>query len=37
MLDETGWRVNGQNHWWWVFTNNDAALYQIDKSRGSKV
>ena len=35
--DETGWRVNGQNHWLWVFTNKDAAWYQIDKSRGSKV
>ena len=35
--DETGWRVNGQNHWLWVFSNKDAALYQIDKSRGSKV
>jgi transposase len=35
--DETSWRVNGQNHWLWVFTNKDTALYQIDKSRGSKV
>ena len=35
--DETGWRVNGQNHWLWVFTNKDAALYLIDKSRGGKV
>ena len=35
--DETGWRVNGQNHWLWLFTNKDAALYLIDKSRGSKV
>jgi hypothetical protein len=35
--DETGWRVNGQNYWLWVFTNKDAALYHIDKSRGSKV
>ena len=35
--DETGWRFNGENHWLWVFTNNDAALYQIDKSRSSKV
>lgn len=35
--EETGWRVNGQNHWLWVFSNKDAALYQIDKSRGSKV
>lgn len=33
-------RVGGglsQNHWLWVFANKDAALYQIDKSRGSKV
>ena len=35
--DEMGWRVNGENHWLWVFTNKDAALYQIDKSRGSKI
>jgi regulator of replication initiation timing len=35
--DETGWRVNGQNHWLWVFANKDAALYHIDKSRGGKV
>jgi len=35
--DETGWRVNGRNHWLWVFTNKQAALYLIDKSRGSKV
>ena len=35
--DETGWRVEGENHWLWVFTNKDAALYHIDKSRGSKV
>ena len=35
--DETGWRVDGQNHWLWVFTNKDTALYLIDKSRGSKV
>ncbi len=35
--DETGWRVNGQNQWLWLFTNKDAALYLIDKSLGSKV
>jgi len=35
--DETGWRVGGENWWLWVFTNKDATLYQIDKSRGSKV
>jgi hypothetical protein len=33
---ETGWRVDGQNHWLGVFSNKDTALYQIDKSRGSK-
>ncbi|MFW0860068.1 MAG: IS66 family transposase, partial [Dehalococcoidia bacterium] len=35
--DETGWRVNGQNYWLWVFTNKNAALYHIDQSRGGKV
>lgn len=35
--DETGWRVDGDNHWLWVFTNKDAALYHIDESRGGKV
>ena len=35
--DETGWRVNGNNHWLWIFTNKDAALYHIDESRGGKV
>ncbi|WP_146561277.1 IS66 family transposase [Posidoniimonas corsicana] len=33
--DETGWRVNGQTHWLWCFTNNQLTFYQIDKSRGS--
>jgi len=35
--DETGWRVDGGNHWLWVFTNKYAAFYQIDKSCGGKV
>jgi len=35
--DETGWRVNGDNHWLWIFTNKDATLYHIDESRGGKV
>lgn len=33
----TGRRVKGENWWLWVFTNKAATLYQIDKSRGSKV
>ncbi len=36
-IDETGWRVDGENFWLWVFVTDDAALYVIDKSRGSKV
>jgi hypothetical protein len=35
--DETGWRVDGQNHWLLAFTNKDVALYLIDESRSSKV
>jgi transposase len=33
--DETGWRVNGQTHWLWCFTNQRSCYYQIDQSRGS--
>jgi len=35
--DEIGWRVKGEHRWLWIFTNELAILYQIDKSRGSKV
>jgi transposase len=33
--DETGWRVNGETHWLWCFTNHETTFYQIDRSRGS--
>ena len=33
--DETGWRVDGQTHWLWCFTNHRNCYYLIDKSRGS--
>lgn len=36
-LDETGWRINGKNHWLWDFISHQIALYVIDKSRGHKV
>ena len=38
-VDETGWRINGENHWLWAFIaeKEAIALYKIDKSRGSKV
>ena len=35
--DETGWRVNGETHWLWCFTNPSLTYYVIDKSRGSGV
>lgn len=36
-IDETSWKVNGNNHWLWVFINNVVALFVLSKSRGSKV
>ena len=35
--DETGWRINGQNVWCWVFCNPRLALYLIDQHRSSAV
>jgi transposase-like protein len=38
-VDETGWRINGKNHWLWAFISEKEkiVLYKIDRSRGSKV
>lgn len=36
-IDETGWRINGDNHWLWVFISDVVTLYVISHSRGSKV
>ncbi len=36
-VDETGWRVDGANHWLWIFVNDMVTLYVISRSRGSKV
>lgn len=35
--DETGARVNGDNHWLWVLTSPLHTLFHVDKSRGSEV
>lgn len=35
--DETGWRINGINHWLWTFITEKAAFYTIDKRRSSEV
>ncbi len=36
-IDETRWRINGDNHWLWVFVNDVITLYIVSHSRGSKV
>lgn len=36
-IDETGWRINGRNHWLWIFINKEVALYVVRKQRSSKV
>jgi len=36
-IDETGWKVDGKNHWLWKFSNKKICLSHIDKSRGQKV
>jgi hypothetical protein len=36
-VDETGWRVDGVNHWLWVFVNEVVARYGLSHRRGSKM
>jgi hypothetical protein len=36
-VDETGWRVNGENFWLWDFVNKRVALFRIEKERASRV
>jgi len=35
--DETGWRVDGINHWLWCFAAVGAIVYLIDRSRSGTV
>ena len=35
--DESGWRIDGVNHYIWLFITNEIALYKIRKSRASEV
>lgn len=35
--DETGWKINGKNHWLWAFVTEMWAHYAIRKGRGSKI
>ena len=36
-IDETSWRINGKNHWLWIFINKEVALFIVRKKRSSKV
>lgn len=36
-VDETGWRVGGDNWWLWAFVTKRLALYKAAHSRGSKI
>lgn len=36
-IDETSWRINGKNHWLWIFINKEVALYVVNKKRSSSV
>lgn len=35
--DETGWRLNSESAWAWVFTNYQYTLYTISRSRGHQI
>jgi transposase len=36
-MDETSWRVDGQNQWLWTLLDPGHTLFHIDPSRGQKV
>lgn len=35
--DETGWRLNGLNHWVWCIVNEEAVWYKVHRRRSYKV
>lgn len=36
-MDETSWRIDGENSWLWIFINKEIALYVVNQKRSSKV
>lgn len=36
-IDETGWSIDGERHWLWVFSTQELTFTVIRKSRGAKV
>jgi len=35
--DETGWRVNGEQWWTWIWRNDKVTVYTTEKSRGREI
>lgn len=35
--DETGWRIEGQNAWCWMFSSPESIIYTIEETRGKGV
>ena len=35
--DETGWRIQGQNAWCWMFSSPESIVYTIEETRGKGV
>jgi hypothetical protein len=35
--DDTGWRIDGDSAWLWVFATAEITVYRIDRSRGAGV
>ena len=36
-IDESGWKINGENYQLWCFNNRENIFFEIDKSRGRSV
>jgi transposase len=37
IIDETGWRLDGKNHWLWAFVSEKSACCRIKRSRGRRI
>lgn len=35
--DDTGWRIDGESAWLWVFATPEITLYRVDRRRGAAV
>jgi len=35
-IDETGWRIDGKNHWLWASTTKEATVYDVEPRRNGE-